>query len=289
MWYKSGHQAIAPGTYGAVGWTGSWRRDACSLSSFAVALPRWGVLRVGPCMASILSLLVGGDLLFCFLWSVKDIHTSLLGGCRERRVGGRKVREGGGFLFGRCKERREGGEKEEGRGTSVTVDWRECWVSNKWPLLLQVSDVLRRRPLREVVLQTLPHIARSSFFLAVNGGGFVTFICLVRSVGATSIRLSDEWDLGRVGEGEGKGGYIGVERKDWVYRWRGRGRVHRWRRRWPNKVDDWWLEELIVNCWWVHLIFLKLAVFCFGIFSFPFALTISLQCWETVRRTYGLR
>ena len=41
-------------------------------------------------------------------------------------MGGRKVREGGGFLFGRCKERREGGEKEEGRGTSVTVDWREC-------------------------------------------------------------------------------------------------------------------------------------------------------------------
>lgn len=49
-------------------------------------------------------------------------------------------------------------------------------------LPLQVSDVLRCRPLREVLLQTLPHIVRSSFFLAVNGGGFVAFICLVRWV-----------------------------------------------------------------------------------------------------------
>ena len=47
----------------------------------------------------------------------------------------------------------------------------------------QVSDVFRQRRLHEVLVQTLPHIARSSFFLAVNGGGFVAFICIVRLVG----------------------------------------------------------------------------------------------------------
>jgi len=44
----------------------------------------------------------------------------------------------------------------------------------------QLSDVLRGKHPKAFLLQTIPHILRSCCFLAVNGGGFIMFICLVR-------------------------------------------------------------------------------------------------------------
>ena len=45
---------------------------------------------------------------------------------------------------------------------------------------LQVVDVLRRRSPREMLLKGIPQVLRSSLFLAINGSGFVAFICLIR-------------------------------------------------------------------------------------------------------------
>ena len=37
----------------------------------------------------------------------------------------------------------------------------------------QLSDIVHFRPVRDVLLQTVPNILRSTLFLAVNGGGFI--------------------------------------------------------------------------------------------------------------------
>ena len=44
----------------------------------------------------------------------------------------------------------------------------------------QLSDIISRRPFREVVRNTLPNFLQSSLFLGVNGGAFIFFICLIR-------------------------------------------------------------------------------------------------------------
>ena len=44
----------------------------------------------------------------------------------------------------------------------------------------QLSDVLRGKHPKAFLLQTVPHILRSCCFLAINGGGFIMFVCLVR-------------------------------------------------------------------------------------------------------------
>jgi hypothetical protein len=43
-----------------------------------------------------------------------------------------------------------------------------------------VSNILRSRTLKATLFQTVPYILRSSLFLAVNGSGFIGFLCLFR-------------------------------------------------------------------------------------------------------------
>ncbi len=47
-------------------------------------------------------------------------------------------------------------------------------------LILQLSNAKRLTDLRWLLLTLLPNLLRSSFFLSVNGGGFLAFICAVR-------------------------------------------------------------------------------------------------------------
>jgi hypothetical protein len=47
------------------------------------------------------------------------------------------------------------------------------------PLYL-ISDILRGQPVKVTLLGTVPYILRSSLFLAINGSGFIGFLCALR-------------------------------------------------------------------------------------------------------------
>ncbi len=67
-----------------------------------------------------------------------------------------------------------------------SVVWQTNWIT--WlPLncLLQIAAILRRRKKDYYLKRLLPEILWSSSFLTANGGLYIVFFCILRSVGPT--------------------------------------------------------------------------------------------------------